>query len=214
MLCLTVRIIRENSTFIPNDNYVFLCIHCRRSAKNSILRCIWSLLKFLVTIFTFFLPKFFINLPNNCSPIFCPPPPPNWLCQPDVSSPSFRTPDTVVRRVMSELYTQKWTLHHNNAPLYTAFSFKEILAIKSIVVLKHIACSPELCDSFLFPTMKNHQKWSHSETVVEIQKFRMAVPNNVQQNNFWECFWGWKWRWNSPTAVGGNCSEGGHCSSA
>jgi hypothetical protein len=35
--------------------------------------------------------------------------------------------------------------------------------------------------------MKNHLKGSHFENVEDIQKFRMAVPNNMQQNNFREC---------------------------
>jgi hypothetical protein len=60
-------------------------------------------------------------------------------------------------------------------------SINEFLAKKSIMVLEHPTYLPDLdpCDFFLFPTMKNHLKGSHFETVEEIQKVMMAFLNNL-----------------------------------
>jgi hypothetical protein len=42
----------------------------------------------------------------------------------------------------------------------------------------------------------------------EIEMVKMAVLNNLQENDFWKCFNSWKQCWNSCIAASGNCFEG------
>jgi hypothetical protein len=115
--------------------------------------------------------------------------------------------------VRLEFFPDNWILHHDNAPSHTVFSIKEFLAKKSVVVLEHPTYQISFCMTFHFPTMKNHLKGSHFEIVEQIQKVTMAVLNNLQENDFWNCFDIWKQRWNSCITAGRKYFEGGHCSS-
>ena len=50
-----------------------------------------------------------------------------------------------VRRKRPELFVNNsWFLHHENAPAHTTLFVRECLATKQIIVLEHLACSPDL----------------------------------------------------------------------
>jgi hypothetical protein len=80
--------------------------------------------------------------------------------------------EIAVNHVRPELFTNKWILHHDNVPSHSGLSIKGFLVKKSIMILEHPTYLPDLalCDCFPFPTMKNHLKGSHFETMEEIQK--------------------------------------------
>jgi hypothetical protein len=61
--------------------------------------------------------------------------------------------------------------------------------------------------------MKNLLKGSQSETVREIQKVTVAIPNSLQENDLWKCINSWKRNWNSHMVAGGNYFKGDHCGS-
>jgi hypothetical protein len=72
-----------------------------------------------------------------------------------------------VPHVGPKLFPDKWILHDDSAPSYTALAVKEFLAKKPVVVLDRQPCWRYLapCDLFFFHTMDNHLKRSQSETV-------------------------------------------------
>jgi hypothetical protein len=41
----------------------------------------------------------------------------------------------------------------------------------------------------------------------------VAIPNSLQDNDFWKCINSWKQNWNSRIVAGGNYFKGDHCSS-
>jgi hypothetical protein len=66
----------------------------------------------------------------------------------------------IVRRKRSELWPDKWILHHDNSPAYDALRFREFLANKSITKMDHPPYSHDLApwDFWLFPKLKNSLK--------------------------------------------------------
>jgi hypothetical protein len=64
-----------------------------------------------------------------------------------------------------------WVLHHDNAPSHVALSFKEFYAKRFIMVLEHPGEYTDLTvsDFFLIPSVKNHLRLSHFDTMKEIQ---------------------------------------------
>jgi histone-lysine N-methyltransferase SETMAR len=69
-----------------------------------------------------------------------------------------------VHREGSELWSNNWILHHDNAPAHKVLSFKQFLAQKSITEVEHLPHSPDLTpnDFWLFPEKSplNRQKIS------------------------------------------------------
>jgi hypothetical protein len=62
-------------------------------------------------------------------------------------------------------------LHHNNASCHTAVYINQSLADKSIPVVPHSPCLPDLspCDLFVFPCLKSHLNGPHFGMFYNIQ---------------------------------------------
>jgi hypothetical protein len=56
-----------------------------------------------------------------------------------------------------ELWPDKWSLHHDNAPVHDVLTVREFLAKKSITKMDHPPYSPD-CDPWLFATLKKFPK--------------------------------------------------------
>jgi len=85
-----------------------------------------------------------------------------------------------IRRFRGEI-SDKWFLHHDNAPSHTSNAVRELLAQNNITTLPHPPYSPDLapCDFFLFPKLKTHLKEHNFGTVENVQAAAMRALNNI-----------------------------------
>jgi len=65
-------------------------------------------------------------------------------------------------------------LHHDNAPVHTAFSVQQLLAKNNMTIIAHPPYSPNLApwDFFLFPGMKRQMKGKRFADVSEVKRKR------------------------------------------
>jgi len=76
-----------------------------------------------------------------------------------------------VRRKRSELWPDKWILHHDNTPAHDALRVREFLAKNSITKMDQPPNSPDLapCNFWLFPKLKNTLKRRRFDDLSDIQ---------------------------------------------
>jgi len=79
-------------------------------------------------------------------------------------------------------------LFHTNAPSHNAAIVKKFLANRSVAVLHHPPCSPDLApaDYLLFPKFKFSLKGRHFQTVEEIQFAVTRELSNISKTAFLE----------------------------
>ena len=61
-----------------------------------------------------------------------------------------------VQRKRPRIWSDKWILHHDNAPAHDALRVREFLSKNSITILDHPPYSPDSapCDFWFFPKLK------------------------------------------------------------
>jgi histone-lysine N-methyltransferase SETMAR len=110
-----------------------------------------------------------------------------------------------VRKKTAELWPDKWSLHHDNAPAHDALRVHEFLTMKSITKIVHRFYSPDLapCDFWLFPKLKNSLKGQRFPDSSDIQR-------NVAMflRDFQYCFRQWHHRLTKCIASRGEYFEG------
>jgi hypothetical protein len=77
-----------------------------------------------------------------------------------------------VRRKRSELWPDKWILHHNNVLAHDAVRVREFVAKKSTTKMDHPPYSPNLahCDFWHFPKLKHALKGQRFADIPDIQR--------------------------------------------
>ena len=88
---------------------------------------------------------------------------------------------------------------------------RKFLATKQIIVLEHLAYSPDLapCDFFLFPKIKEILKGRHFDDI-DIRSNTPTALKAIPQNHFQNSFEGWTRRWHRCIASQGEYFEGDH----
>jgi len=94
------------------------------------------------------------------------------------------------------IWSDKWILHHYNAPVHDALRACEFLAKNSITKLDHPPHSPGLvpCDFWLFPKLKNALKEQRFADLSDIQCNVKTLLQGILENNFQDCFRQWHHR--------------------
>jgi hypothetical protein len=102
-----------------------------------------------------------------------------------------------------------WLLHHDSAPCHAALRVRDFLAKRSIPVIPHPPCSPDLapCDFFLFPSLKSTLKWKRFQDVAEIQINTTRQLQAISKQAYQTCTGKWKDRWNRCIQSGGSYFE-------
>jgi hypothetical protein len=97
-----------------------------------------------------------------------------------------------VSRKRPELWPDKWTLHHDNAPAHGALRVREFLAKKSLTKMDHPAYSPDLapCDFWFFPKLKNVLMRQRFADIPDIQ-CNVTLLRGIEENDFQHCFRQW-----------------------
>jgi hypothetical protein len=65
-----------------------------------------------------------------------------------------------IRNTWTNLWPDKWFLHHGNAPCHSSITVREFLTKNKITTVEHTPYLPDLalCNFFLFPKIKIHLK--------------------------------------------------------
>jgi hypothetical protein len=77
-----------------------------------------------------------------------------------------------VLRKRTELWPDKWSLHHSNAPVHDVLRFCEFLAKKSITKMSHSHYSPDFvpCNFWIFQRLKIALKRQRIADIPDIQR--------------------------------------------
>ncbi len=99
-------------------------------------------------------------------------------------------------RVRPEL-VDIWILHHDNAPLHTAFIIQEFLANHGVATLPQPPYSPDLAppDFFLLPRIKRSLKGRHLGTFEGIKSVSTQYLKDLPLSAFQDAFLEWKKRY-------------------
>jgi transposase len=108
-----------------------------------------------------------------------------------------------------ELWSDKWIVHHDNAPAHDALRVRKFLAKKSITKMENPPYSPELapCNFWLFPKLKNALKGQRFADIPDIQ-YNVTLFQGVLENNFQDCFQQWHRRLTQCITSQGEYFEG------
>jgi len=102
-----------------------------------------------------------------------------------------------VRKKRPDLWKNNaWILHQDNALAHNAFSIKQFLANKRILILEHPSFSPDQapCDFYLFPKLKTALKGTRFQTIEEV-KTRVAFQlKGLTSDDLQHCLEQWKTR--------------------
>jgi len=90
----------------------------------------------------------------------------------------------------TQLWLDKWILHHDNAHAPDALRFCEFLAKNFITKMDHPRYSPDLatCDFWLFPELKNARKGQRFADLSDIHRSVKTLLRGIPENNFQGCF--------------------------
>jgi len=116
-----------------------------------------------------------------------------------------------VRRKRPQLWTsQRWVLHHDNAPAHSSFLVHNFLAKNETTIVPQPPCSPDLApsDFFLFPKLKSTLKGRRFDTFDEIKKNSTKALFAIPKEAFQKAFQSWQKRWERCVASEGNYFEG------
>jgi histone-lysine N-methyltransferase SETMAR len=91
----------------------------------------------------------------------------------------------------------RWKLHHDNAPSYTAFHVKLYLVRIVVSTLPQPPYSPDLSpvDFFLFPKLKTTLLMTPFDDVAAIQKAVTTSLKGILEADFEGTYKSWKSRW-------------------
>jgi histone-lysine N-methyltransferase SETMAR len=91
-----------------------------------------------------------------------------------------------IHRKRPGLWSDKWILHHDNAPAHNALRFREFLAKTSITEMDYPPYSPDLapCDFWLFPKLKNALKGQRFADLSDIQSNVKTLLRRIPENDF------------------------------
>ena len=103
-----------------------------------------------------------------------------------------------------------WALHHDSAPAHMYLVVLQFLASMKMTVIPQPPLSLDLtpCEVFLSPRMKLKLKGQRYDSIEEIQTKSQDVMKTLTQNNFQQCFWSWKSRWDPCINAEGDYFEG------
>jgi hypothetical protein len=107
------------------------------------------------------------------------------------------------------LSSDKWILHHGNAPAHDALRFREFLAKNAITKMDHLPYWPDLapCDFWFFPKLKYSLKGQRFVDLSDIKHNVKTLLRGITENDFQDCFRQWHHRITSCTASQGEYFE-------
>ncbi|GFW85823.1 uncharacterized protein TNCV_854721 [Trichonephila clavipes] len=98
-----------------------------------------------------------------------------------------------IARVLPAI-ANRWRLHHDNAPIHTAFRVVEYLAQHRVVTVSHPSYSADLAlpGFFLFSSIKLTRKGNYHGSVEAVQLAVTSEQNSIPIQEFLEVYVHWK----------------------
>jgi len=118
----------------------------------------------------------------------------------------------VLMKLKERVRKKRPDLWKNNAPAHNAFSVKQFLADKRILILEQLPHLPDLafCEFYLFPKLKITLKRTRFQTIEEVKTKAAAQLQGLTSDDLQHCFEQWKTRMQRCVDRGGEYIEGDH----